>query len=229
MDYRTLYGRFQSPILAFNCGDHCAPHNELGVPYCCDIRHVVPSAYQAEWEYLQANTDMWRPWEGRDREETRLLKEQASENQVLIACQGYKSCQRGYRSISCRAFPFFPYITRQGEFIGMSYYWEYELNCWVISNLKVVTPQYLVEFMATFDAIFDAMPEEKENFRKFSSLMRRVFGRRGRAIPLLHRNGHAYKVTPRDGKLRRVRVESLPKYGYYKLAAELPFPDEITG
>ena len=146
--------------------------------------------------------------------------------QKLIACLGHAHCQRNFRSLTCRSFPFFPYITRQGEFDGLSYYWAYEDRCWVISNLQAVTRGYLAQFMTAYRALFAAMPAEKDNFRHYSNGMRRIFGRQKRAIPLLHHNGHAYKITPRGGRMRRVALERLPKFGPYKIAAEMPFPDE---
>jgi hypothetical protein len=226
LDFAGLYARFDSPISSLDCGEHCAPYNERGVPFCCDTAHTIPSAYPDEWSHLQDHTGLWHLWEGRDAAETSELRAQAPEGQVLIACLGYIHCQRPFRSIACRAFPFFPYITRQGVFIGLSYYWEYEDRCWVISNLAAVSAHYRAEFFAAFDQLFERMPEDRENFRHFSTSMRRVFGRRHRAIPLLHRNGFAYKITPRNGKLRRVPVDRLPKYGPYAIADRLPFASE---
>ncbi len=92
--------------------------------------------------------------------------------------------------------------------------------------MHVVSPEYRAQFIAAYEKIFQEHPEDKENFRQFSVLMRRVFGRQKRSIPLLHCNGQAYKVTPHNGRLRRVAVERLPKFGSYKVAAEMPFPDE---
>jgi len=225
IDFASLYAGFHSPIVALDCGDRCAPYNERGVPFCCDIRHAVPSAYELEWDYLKLNTDLWREWDGATEGETASLRNQTPEGQVLIACLGHEHCQRDFRSFTCRAFPFFPYITKQGVFVGLSYYWEYEQRCWVISNLQFVTQQYLTEFVATYDALFAIFPDELENFRYYSGLMRRVFGRRRRAIPVLHRNGRFYKITPRNGRSRGVAPESLPKFGPFRIAAELPFPD----
>ena len=79
-------------------------------------------------------------------------------------------------SITCRAFPFFPYITRDDWFIGMTYYWQYEYGCWVISNLQVVTPEYREQFIAAFEELFERMPQERESYRQYSTTMRRVFG-----------------------------------------------------
>jgi hypothetical protein len=231
-DFAGLYARFHSPITALDCGSRCAPYNEKGVPFCCDIHHAVPSAYQAEWEFLQANTGLWRPWEADEFEEPARqaaiarLQAQTPEGQVLIACLGHTRCQRGFRSLTCRAFPFFPYLSHEGDFLGMSYYWEYEDRCWVISHLEQVTPEYRREFLAAYDLVFERQPQERENFHRHSAVMRRIFDRRRRAIPLLHRNGGAYKITPFNGRLRRVPVESLPLFGPYKIAAAMPFPDE---
>jgi hypothetical protein len=145
---------------------------------------------------------------------------------VLIECQGHTRCQRDYRAITCRAFPFFPYLTREGQFIGLSYYWEYEDRCWVISHLQAVTALYVAQFIAAFDELFAIFPEEVESFRQQGIRMRRVFGRRGRALPLLHRNGYAYKITPRNGRLRRVDPSIFPLHGPYLVASRLPFPGE---
>jgi hypothetical protein len=228
LDFSAVYAGFQSPVTALNCGDRCAPYNERGVPFCCDLGHAVPTLYQDEWEYLKQNTDLWRPWEGSTPEDTDALQSQTPPGQILAACQGAALCQRGFRSLTCRAFPFFPYLTREGEFTGLSYYWTFEDRCWVISNLQAVTQEYRNQFIATYDRLFEEMPEERENFRHHSNVMRRVFGRKRRAIPLLHRNGKTYKVTPRNGRLRRVEPQELPKFGPYQIMAELPFPDEVS-
>ena len=45
---------------------------------------------------------------------------------LLLACQGPAHCQRPFRALSCRQFPFFPYITADDRFIGLAYEWEFE-------------------------------------------------------------------------------------------------------
>jgi hypothetical protein len=225
-EFASLYTRFQAPISALDCGSRCAPYNEHGVPFCCDTRHAIPSVYQAEWQYLQANTDLWHAWESNDPGNAARLRNSLPDGQVLVECLGHQLCQRNYRSITCRSFPFFPYITLQGEFIGISYYWEYEDRCWVISNLGQVTRAYLESFIEAYDTIFRLVPEEVENFRQHSIRMCRNFGIQRRAIPLLHRNGFCYKISPATGRKRRVNAEELPKFGPYRIAARLPFPGE---
>lgn len=226
MDFPNLYSQFHTPITGIDCGRKCAPYNEYGVPFCCDTAHAVPTAYLDEWAYLGANTDLWHPWMADTPGETARLRSETPDGQVLIECLGHERCQRAFRSVTCRAFPFFPYITRAGDFIGLAYYWQYEDRCWVISHLDQVTPAYRAEFIAAYDRIFAEFPDEMENFRYHAAVMRRVFGRRKRAIPLLHRNGHAYKITPRNGRLRRVAPEDFPLHDPYKTAARMPFPDE---
>jgi hypothetical protein len=223
----AIYARFQAPIAAFDCGNKCAPYNENNVPFCCDTGHAVPTAYQSEWDYLRKNTDLWKPWQAQDPEETLRLQAETPPGQVLIACQGHAHCQRGFRSLTCRAFPFFPYIDSRGSFSGLSYYWEYEDRCWVISNLSVVEPVYRAEFISVYDMIFESAPDEKENFAQHSAFMREVFARRRRSIPLLHRDGEVYKIAPRTEKMRRTSIHKLPRFGPYAVAAKLPFPDEV--
>ncbi len=225
--FAELYSLFEAPITALDCGKKCAPYNEGGAPFCCDTRHAVPSAYREEWQFLHAHTNLWHEWQGPTPEETERLRRQTPEHQVLIECLGHRLCQRGYRSLTCRSFPFFPYITRQGEFAGLSYYWEYADRCWVISNLQVVSQEYRQQFIHAYDLLFQRMPGELENFRRFSSSMRRSFSQRGEQIPLLHRDGSTYLVSPGDGKLLPVNAHELPRFGPYAVAAQLPFPDEI--
>ena len=216
LDYANLYTRFDAPIAAFDCGVYCAPHNPRGAPFCCDSQHAVPVIYKDEWSYLEANTNLWHRWQGRTPAETQRLLDETPNGMLPVECLGHKLCQRAFRALSCRAFPFFPYITRDDRFIGMSYYWGYEKQCWVISNLAVVSAAYRTEFFAAFDEILFSLPGEWESYWKLSTNMRRVFSRRKRAIPLLHRNGGCYKVTPRSGRIRRVAVESTAKFGPYR-------------
>jgi hypothetical protein len=97
----------------------------------------------------------------------------------------------------------------------------------VINNLDVVTPVYLQEFIQAFEFIFEKMPGEFDNYKTHSKVTRDELNKKRRAVILLHRNGYAYKITTHNERMRRVDVESMPKFGPYKIAAKLPFPDEI--
>lgn len=236
IEYASLYASFEAPIHRFDCGKKCSPHNPGGKPFCCDTCHAVPTLYNAEWAYLEVSTDLWHEFRGDEcegvtveeaEEERARLGEELPDNMMLAACLGPDQCQREYRGLTCRQFPFFPYIDSAGDFLGLSYYWDYEDTCWVISNLDVVEPEYRRQFIETFENIFTAMPEEHEAYKVHSEVMRDKFNEERRAIPLLHRNGYTYKISTHNERLRRVNIESLPKFGPYKLAAEMPFEDEL--
>jgi hypothetical protein len=223
MDIRRVYDRFHAPITALDCGAMCSPHNPNGKPFCCDICSAVPAAYKSEWAYLQANTGLWHVYRGDEcagepADPDGLLAE-TPDTMLLLACQGPAHCQRAFRALSCRQFPFFPYITVDYRFIGLAYEWEFEQTCWVISSLGQVSAAYREEFVRSFDSLFDLWPDEIESYAVHSEQMRAVFARRGRRIPLLHRRGGAYLLSPgseRSERLRRVAPERLPRFGPYR-------------
>ena len=228
IDFEELYTGFDAPMAAFDCGDRCAPYHDHGVPFCCDRQVVIPSAYQDEWQYLRTQTDLWHLWQTQDSVLTEEIKNQTSDGQVLIECKGYQYCQRAYRSISCRAFPFFPYINPQGEFIGLAAYWEYREQCWLISHLEVVTQAYIQAFMRTFKILFERMPEDKMHFIEFSAYMRSFYENKRWQIPVLSTGRLAYKISPKTGEIRSIDIIRAPKFGIYKTAFELPFPGEFN-
>ncbi len=225
-----LYRIFSSPITHLDCGEKCGAYNENHIPFCCDTRHVIPLAYRQEWEYLKNNTDLWHQY-SINVKNSKLLLDKLPENQVLVECLGYPKCQRDFRAITCRSFPFFPYIDHQGKFIGLTYYWEYEDRCWVINHLHTISPQFRDEFVSAFEVILNNSNQEYANFRHQSIIMRRVFGRKKRAILLISRAAtpqlQFYKISPKNGRLHKVDPQSLGKHGYYYFAEKLPFPEEI--
>jgi len=234
-EIRKFYANFAAPIAHFDCGEKCASHNESGKPFCCDICHAVPTGYTCEWEYLISNTDLWYEWKAEQctdtqeeaEAEVKRLRKETPDTMVLMECLGPEQCQRDYRALTCRQFPFFPYIDSQGNFLGISHYWEYEEVCWVINHLEVVTSEYIRQFVQAFEFIFSRMPDEFENYKTHSEVTRDEMIEKKRALPLLHRNGYAYKISPHNERMRRVSVEKFPKFGPYKLAATMAFADEV--
>lgn len=234
-EIKKFYANFDAPIAHFDCGEKCAPHNEGGKPFCCDICHAVPTAYQNEWDYLIYSTDLWHEWDaeectdnpGEAEAEVVRLRKDTPDNMVLMECLGPDQCQRDFRALTCRQFPFFPYIDSKGNFLGISYYWEYEEVCWVINHVEVVTGEYLEQFIQAFEFIFARIPQEFENYKTHSEVTRDEMTEKKRSLSLLHRNGNAYKVTPHNERMRLVAPEKFPKYGPYKLAEAMPFEDEV--
>lgn len=217
-EWSALYANFEAPISRYDCGQYCAPFNN-GEPFCCSTQHSIPVVLVEEWQYLQARTDLWHLFQPRNNHEKQLQDELASDCR-LLECKGYKHCERDNRSLSCRAFPFYPYVTREWEFIGLAYYWYYDDRCWVINNLQIVDHAYVRQFVATYEEIFARLPDEKATFRDYSATARRVFSRWKRTIPLIYRDGGYYKISPSTGRLRRTTPDKFPKTGPYVVAFE---------
>jgi hypothetical protein len=220
-DVRSLYDGFDSPVAALDCGRKCAAYSPNGKPFCCDICHAVPAAYTSEWKYLEANSQLWHKWRGDEchsttNQERARLKADTPDNMVLQACLGPSQCEREFRALSCRQFPFFPYVTSDYRFIGMACEWEFESKCWVISNLSQVTQKYRDEFVRTYDHLFALFQDEFESYAYHSEKTRAEFIKRKRRFPLLHRNGRNYLVTPQSGRLQRVPADKLPRFFPYK-------------
>lgn len=220
---RQLYARFDAPVTGIDCGMKCAPHNPRGIPFCCDICQAVPAAYHQEWEYLQSNTDLWHVWRGQecadDPGDPNELLAETPEHMLLLACQGPARCQREYRALSCRQFPFFPYLTSAGRFIGLAYEWEFELVCWVVSNLAEVTAAFREAFVQVYDELLAGWPAEFESYAIKSGQVRAHFQAQKRRIPLLHREGGFYLLSPGSERRQRVLPEDLPRFGPYQFGA----------
>jgi hypothetical protein len=220
IDIRSLYDGFEAPIAAFDCGAKCAPHNPSGKPFCCDICHAVPAAYHQEWLFLQPRTNLWHEWRGDEcpleLDDPEQVRAETPDHMRLLACLGPAHCQRQYRALSCRQFPFFPYVSSSLEFLGLAYEWEFENTCWVISNLAQVSQTYRQQFISTYDRLFDFWLEEFNSYIALSEDMRDYFAERRRRIPLLHRNGGYYLVSPKSERMQRVPPERLPKFGPYR-------------
>ena len=135
---------------------------------------------------------------------------------VLLACLGPSLCQRPFRALSCRQFPFFPYVTSNYRFLGLAYEWEFENVCWVISNLGSVTEIYRQQFVETHDRLFAFSQDIFDSYHIHSERMREHFANLRRRILLLHRNGNFYLLSPRSEHLARITAESLPKFGFYR-------------
>lgn len=215
------YERFNLPVTNLDCGIQCAPYNPSGKPFCCDICHAVPAAYRDEWDFLQPRTDLWHVYRGDEcpaEPGTADPQAEVPNNMILLACLGPAQCQRNYRAISCRQFPFFPYITSDFRFLGLAYEWHFESTCWVISHLDQVTDGYRREFIQFYDDLFSLWMHEMENYSRLSEEMREHFIKQRRRIPLLHRNGGYYLISPASERAERVASARLPEFGPYKLS-----------
>lgn len=225
--FKELYQEFSLPLSEIDCGEKCGPFNNYGIPVCCDIKLVVPSAYDQEWEYLQTETELWHLWQGSGLLEQEELIQNIQPGQKLIQCLGHQSCQRSYRSITCRAFPFYPYLDSSGNLLGLAYYREFRDQCWIISNLSVVSTEYKEQFQRTFEKIFQHYPDTKENFLHFSGYMRGQVADAGESLTLLDFAGRVFMVNPISEQTREISYRDLKNYGPFGIIKELVFPDEV--
>ena len=219
--YERIYKMFVAPVSAFDCGAKCAAHND-GVPVCCSTEAAIPIVDKHEWKLLKSRTDLWSEYKAPDKATEKELSD-LHHDCVAIECKGFMHCERDNRSMSCRTFPFFPYIDRDGDFLGLSVFWTFEDRCWVQSHLQIVNLRFVDEFVAAYESLFEVDRDEFTANRDHSASMRRVFARFGRPIPLIGRDGLLYKVTPRDHKVMRARFAEFGRWGFYeKDAAAAP-------
>ncbi|MCC7045872.1 MAG: hypothetical protein IT562_04090 [Alphaproteobacteria bacterium] len=199
--YKKIFDTFQAPVSRYDCGRKCAPLNE-GVPVCCDTGHAIPLVDKHEWLLLKSRSDLWRPYRARDAQAKEELADKHRDCRA-IECKGFRHCERDNRSMACRAFPFFPYITREDELVGLSVFWDFADRCWVQSNLQIVEPAFVRECIAAYELLFDNDKLERDANREHSAAMRRAFTRMDRIIPLLGRKGEYLAIEPRTHKIRR--------------------------
>ena len=220
IDIRELYDRFDAPLAELDCGLKCAPHNPSGKPFCCDICQAVPTAYHSEWEYLRQATDLWHPWNGQEcsekPEDPSILGAETPLSMLLLACKGPAQCQRPMRALSCRQFPFIPYISSDFRFLGLAYEWRFEQTCWVISNLGEVSETFREEFVRTYDRLFATWPEEFNNYLQLSEDLRLHYRAIKRRILLLHRRSGFYLISPTNERRQRIAPDRLPRFGPYQ-------------
>ncbi|NQV48510.1 MAG: hypothetical protein HQ504_12130 [Rhodospirillaceae bacterium] len=193
--FHRIFENFSAPVSRFDCGAKCAPLNG-GEPVCCSTDNAVPVMQKSEWKLLKARTDMWHPYKPNDAV-GRAIVADLHKSCCAIECNGAAHCERDNRSMACRSFPFFPYVTRDNLFIGISVYWTFEDRCWMINNLNVVDRKYKDEFIQAYETLFADDPGEFDVFRDHSANMRRVFTRWERPIPLIGRDGKYYEIFPR--------------------------------
>ena len=225
--FKRIYQGFSVPITEIDCGQKCGPYNDYGVPVCCDIHQVVPSAFNEEWEYLESKTILWRKWESSSTQEEEELLRELESGQVPLQCLGHKQCLRQFRTLTCRAFPFLPYLDSKGEFVGFTYYLEYQEQCWIISNLSLVSGEFKEEFQGCFQEIFELYPKMKLNYQNYSNHLRDLSNFQKSELVYLDFNDSVFRYDPLRGKPEEITYDDLQSFGPFKISKDLVFPDEI--
>lgn len=208
-DFASLYDGFTAPVSRFDCGRKCAPLNG-GEPVCCSTQNAVPVVHKVEFELLKTRTDLWTKFKPYDYA-TRQIVDELTSDCMAVHCKGARFCERDNRTIACRGFPFYPYMTREKQFVGLGTYWVFEDRCWMMSNIEIVDRVFVEEFIATYEALFIKDPTEFKTYVDFSASARRVFSRWKREIALLGRQGELLVVDPKTGAIRPGRKKDFPK------------------
>ncbi len=219
IDFHSLLAGFNASTTPLDCGKMCAPFNPSGKPFCCDICHAVPVAYKPEWDYLKTRTALWHLWRGDECSDEPMnpddLMEETPEHLLLLACKGPAHCEREFRATSCRQFPFFPYITSDFRFIGLAHDWEFESKCWILSHMEQVTLEYRQEFIKTFDVIFSYWMDDFDSYAALSEEVREHYLATHKRIPLLHRNGSDYLISPKNEIIKKIDLRELKPHPPY--------------
>ena len=212
--YRKIYDILQAPVSSkHDCGRICAPLNG-GEPICCSTENAIPVVDKDEWTLLKHRTKMWKIFKPFDAASRKIVDDLATTCRA-IECNGARNCERDNRTLACRSFPFFPYMSKDGFIIGVSYYWGFEDQCWVISNLDKVDIEYVAEMVRAHEILFEEDPDELETFMDHSADMRRVFSRWDRAIPVITADGRYLKVLPHGEGVERAGADDFEAFGPY--------------
>ena len=223
--YRKIFDILQAPIsTVHDCGYKCAPLNG-GEPICCSTENAIPIVDKEEWMLLKHRTKMWKIFKPFDAA-SRAVVDDISTNCRAIECRGARHCERDNRTLACRSFPFFPYMSKDGFIVGISYYWGFEDQCWVISNLNIVETPYVAELVRAYEILFEEDPEEFETFMDNSADMRRVFSRWDRPIPIITPDGRFLKVLPHGGGVERAKSSEFGPFGPYR--SEKAFAEAVA-
>ncbi len=219
-DYGRIHRDFTADINArVNCGQYCAPLNG-GSPLCCTTATAIPIVAKAEWQELKKRTDIWQPFKPFDAT-SRKIVEELHESCSAVECAIAPACQRDNRTLACRAFPFFPYFTKERELIGIGYYWIFEDRCWILSNLGIVEPDFIREMIDAYTFLFSKDKDEEDVFVEQSVSARRVFSRWNRPFPVLTVDQGMLIVEPKSGgALTSASPADLPAFGPYRSQAD---------
>jgi len=213
-DYAVVFDKFTANISKYDCGKYCAALNG-GQPVCCTTDHAIPIVDKTEYALLKSRTDLWFPYVIKDAQARKLLSD-LHKTTCAIECKGAAFCERENRTLACRTFPFYPYITRENEVIGLATYWTFEDRCWLMSNFQVVERKFVKQFIEAFQYVFDRDDLEWESMRNNSAHHRRQFTKQNRIIPLIGKEGGFFKVMPRSGEVRPAKIEEFKKIGPYR-------------
>lgn len=202
-----LHGLLQAPVTAFDCGTLCAPGNG-GVPVCCHAPTILPVLYKAELALLRRRTTMWTRHvpQGADAE----LAQLARPCDVFAVCKGHLQCEREHRDLTCRTFPFEPYLDHRGRLAGLVFCFDLAHLCPLMLGDQRIEPEFLAQCLRMYARLFEFAPEEHAFHLGISRRLRRQFGQRREPIPVFTTAGVVAMPTRRPRRRPPGRTPGRP-------------------
>ncbi len=121
-----LYDRFKASVSRYDCGNILRSAEQrragLAAPPATPFRLMD----KTEFKLLQTRSDLWHKFKIHQCRRPGLALGHAQILQWRAECKGPAHCERDNRSFACRAFPFYPYLTREDKVVGLATYWTFE-------------------------------------------------------------------------------------------------------
>ncbi|MBE7411760.1 MAG: hypothetical protein L6Q54_05040 [Leptospiraceae bacterium] len=178
------YTLLNEELTNFDCGSLCKDQND-GVPFCCVPKNAVPFLYRKEFQLLKSRSELWRVWEPKTAQEKKLKSTHEGEDTLFCECKGVAFCERENRSISCRTFPFEPYLDKRGVLVGLIFMKEFLTSCPLSSRLSDIRQEYIDGHFLFWEKLLLRKKDEYDTYKKSSSAYRRWSKKENKKIPLL--------------------------------------------
>lgn len=162
--YRDIYKNFIEPPLSIDCGKLC--REQTGFPLCCS--KIIPVLYISEFLHLSSETEIWIKAENENLVDKKFHSMIRQGIEMVIPCNypGFV-CQREIRPISCRTFPFLPFINNIGKVTGL--YLRSDFHCPLYLHLELINKEFIRQSAWYWEFLFSKSIREFENYK---SLMR---------------------------------------------------------
>ncbi|MCX6113527.1 MAG: hypothetical protein NTY22_09685 [Proteobacteria bacterium] len=143
---------------------------------------MIPVLYTSEYEYISARCKLWKKFIPDSKSDMHLMDD-CGYDDIMAVCRGHKNCDRKYRSFVCRTFPFYPFISENGIFMGMTYNYDFEGKCNIVNNHSVINKEYIKRFIEAWNYMFSI---DEMEFEAHYNLCRDIEKKRKRERKPLH-------------------------------------------
>jgi len=165
-DFIYFYKLLNIPATNFDCGLYCSNNNN---PICCDQSKVIPVLYKNEFKYLE-KSKMWKKFIPKTKRDYYLYNS-CGEDEIMANCQGSLNCIREYRSLICRTFPFYPYIDKNKNFLGLTYNYEFDNKCILISKPYLINKTFIQKSIKLWTIVFS---KDINEFYAYQEVSRKI-------------------------------------------------------